>query len=123
MTNIEKLLGTEAETLLGDFTPKISKESLILPGGNFMQSFEQSDRSDKVIQNLKKLYGHGRLANTGYLSILPVDQGIEHSANASFTKNPLYFDPANIFRLAIEAGCSAVATTFGAAGIVQKVFA
>jgi class I fructose-bisphosphate aldolase len=123
MTNIEKLLGSEAETLLGEFTPKIWKESLILPGVNFIQSFEQSDRSEKVIQNLKKLYGHGRLANTGYLSILPVDQGIEHSANASFTKNPLYFDPANIFRLAIEAGCSAVATTFGAVGIVQKMFA
>ena len=104
MTNISQLLGAEAESLLGNFTTKISKESLILPGVNFIhESFEQSDRSEKVIESLKKLYGHGRLANTGYLSILPVDQGIEHSANASFTKNPLYFDPANIFRLAIEA--------------------
>ncbi len=123
MTSISSLLGAEAESLLGNFTPKISKESLILPGTNFIkESFEQSERSVKVIQSLKKLYGHGRLADTGYLSILPVDQGIEHSANACFTKNPLYFDPANIFRLAIEAGCSAVATTFGAVGIVQKMF-
>mgnify|MGYP003488711403 FL=1 len=123
MTNISTLLGAEAESLLGNFTPKIAKESLILPGANFIQeSFEQSDRSEKVIENLKKLYGHGRLANTGYLSILPVDQGVEHSANASFTKNPLYFDPANIFKLAIEAGCSAVATTFGAVGMVKRMF-
>ncbi len=123
MTKIEKLLGIEAESLLGHFTPKIAKESLILPGSNFIhESFEQSDRSEKVIESLRKLYRHGRLANTGYLSILPVDQSIEHSANASFTKNPLYFDPANIFRLAIEAGCSAVATTFGAVGMVKRMF-
>lgn len=123
MTNVQQLLGAEAESLLGNFTPKIAKESLILPWANFIhESFEQSDRSEKVIQSLKKLYGHGRLANTGYLSILPVDQGIEHSANASFTKNPLYFDPANIFKLGIEADCSAVATTFGAIGMVKKMF-
>ena len=104
MTNTSTLLGAEAESLLGNFTTKISKESLILPGVNFIhEAFEQSNQKKKVIESLKKLYGNGRLANTGYLSILPVDQGIEHSANASFTKNPLYFDPANIFRLAIEA--------------------
>lgn len=123
MTNVQQLLGAEAESLLGNFTPKIDRNMLVLPGADFIQqSFEQSDRSEAVIANLKKLYGHGRLANTGYLSILPVDQGIEHSANASFTKNPLYFDPANIFRLAIEAGCSAVATTFGAVGMVKRMF-
>ncbi len=123
MTNIETLLGSEAASLLGKFTPKIDKNMLVLPGADFIErSFEQSDRSEAVLANLRKLYGHGRLANTGYLSILPVDQGIEHSANASFTKNPLYFDPANIFKLAIEAGCSAVATTFGAVGMVKKMF-
>ncbi len=124
MTNIKKLLGTEASSLLGKFKPKIPKEMLILPGKNFIHdSFEQSDRSQKVIRSLKKLYGHGRLANTGYLSILPVDQGVEHSANASFTKNPLYFDPANIFKLAIEAECNAVATTFGTFASVARMFA
>ncbi len=123
MTRIETLLGGEAESLLGNFTPKVDKSLLILPGENFIeQSFKQSDRSEAVLSSLQKLYGHGRLANTGYLSILPVDQGIEHSANASFTSNPLYFDPANIFRLAIEAGCNAVATTFWSFAIVQKIF-
>ena len=94
------------------------------PGGDFVDRiFSHSNRSAKVLQNLKRIYNHGRLSETGYLSILPVDQGIEHSAGASFAPNPIYFDPENIVKLAVEAGCNAVASTFGVLGIVSKKYA
>ncbi len=95
-----------------------------MPGGDFVERiFSQSNRSAKVIDNLKKIYNHGRLSGTGYVSILPVDQGIEHSAGASFAPNPAYFDPENIVKLAIEGGCNAVASTYGVLGIVSKKYA
>lgn len=123
MTKIEKLLGKEAPKLLGKFTPKVPKSLLTLPGPDFLdRSFAISDRSPQVLRSLNNLYNHGRLAGTGYLSILPVDQGIEHSANASFTPNPEYFDPRNIVKLAIEWGCNAVATTLGVLASVSREF-
>ncbi len=104
MNNIVKLLGTEAESLLTNYSPKISKDSLTIPGSDFLErSFGFSDRSPQVLRSLNELYHHGRLGGTGYISILPVDQGIEHSANASFTTNPEYYDPNNILKLAIGA--------------------
>ena len=109
-TDIQSLLGDKAESLLGFNTPKISKERLHLPGPDFMDRvFAHSDRNNRVLNNLAWMYNTGRLAGTGYLSILPVDQGIEHSGGASFAKNPAYFDPENIVKLAIEGGCNAVA--------------
>ena len=123
MSKISTLLGAEAESLLWNFTPKISHESLMLPGADFLdRSFGLSDRTPQTLRSLSALYNHGRLAWTGYLSILPVDQGIEHSANASFTKNPLYFDPDNIIKLALEAECNAVATTFGVLASVARKY-
>ncbi len=116
-----RLLGDKAEYLLSFASPKIPKERLHLPGPDWIERiFIGSNRSNRVLSNLAWLYGHGRLAHTGYLSILPVDQGIEHSAGASFAKNPDYFDPENIVRLAIEGGCNAVASTFGVLGIVAR---
>ena len=110
---IEQLLGNKAESLLNHVATAIPKESLHLPGSDFVsKSFGDSDRSPQVLRNLQALYGHGRLGGTGYLSILPVDQGIEHSASASFAPNPIYFDPKNIIELAINANCNAVASTF-----------
>jgi class I fructose-bisphosphate aldolase len=110
---IEQLLGHKAESLLNHVATAIPKESLHLPGSDFVsKSFGDSDRSPQVLRNLQALYGHGRLGGTGYLSILPVDQGIEHSASASFAPNPIYFDPKNIIELAINANCNAVASTF-----------
>jgi class I fructose-bisphosphate aldolase len=121
---IDTYLGSKAESLLGFNSPKISKERLHLPGPDFIDRVcAASDRNVRVLTNLQRMFGHGRLSRTGYLSILPVDQGIEHSAGASFSKNPDYFDPENIVKLAIEGGCNAVASTFGALGIVARKYA
>jgi class I fructose-bisphosphate aldolase len=118
------LLGDKAEYLLNHQSKTISKESLHLPGPDFVDRiWVGSDRNPQVLRNLQSMYGHGRLANTGYLSILPVDQGIEHSAGASFAKNPIYFDPENIIKLAIEGGCNAVVTTFGGFGFTARNYA
>jgi len=123
-TDIPALLGDKAESLLGFSSPKIPKDRLHLPGPDFVdQVYMQSDRNNRVLGNLAWMYNHGRLAGTGYLSILPVDQGIEHSGGASFAKNPDYFDPENIIRLAIEGGCNAVASTFGVLGIMSRKYA
>ena len=123
-TDIQSLLGGKAEFLLGFDSPKISKARLHLPGPDFMDRiFLQSDRNPRVLNNLAWMYKNGRLAGTGYLSILPVDQGIEHSGGASFAKNPDYFDPENIVKLAIEGGCNAVASTFGVLGLMSRKYA
>lgn len=116
-------LGDEAESLL-TYQPKVSKALLNIPGSDWVDRiFAQSDRNPQVLRSLQQLYATGRLANTGYLSILPVDQGIEHSAAASFAPNPLYFDPDNILHLAIEGGCNAVATTLGVLGMMSRKYA
>jgi class I fructose-bisphosphate aldolase len=121
---IESLLGAEAQNLLAFANPKVAKEKLHLPGPNFVKEvFSISDRSKKVQSSLQKLFSHGRLAKTGYLSILPVDQGLEHVAGEEFAKNPDYFDPENIVKLAIEGGCNAVASSFGVLGMVSKKYA
>ncbi|MBI4761400.1 MAG: class I fructose-bisphosphate aldolase [Chloroflexota bacterium] len=123
-TDIQSLLGDKAEYLLGFNSPKIPKERLHLPGPDFVDRiFAQSDRNNRVLGNLQRMYNHGRLGGTGYLSILPVDQGIEHSGGASFAKNPDYFDPEKIIELAIEGGCNAVASTFGVLGIMSRKYA
>ena len=117
-TPIRDLLGAEADNLLSHVCKTVPKELLHLPGPDFVDRiFAPSDRNPRVLCNLQRLFGNGRLAGTGYLSILPVDQGIEHSAGASFAKNPDYFDPENIVKLAIEGGCNAVASTFGVLGV------
>ncbi|WP_066426842.1 class I fructose-bisphosphate aldolase [Anabaena sp. 4-3] len=121
--SIESLLGKEAENLL-TYKAKVSPELLHLPGSDFIDRvWLNSDRSPQVLRNLQQIYSTGRLANTGYLSILPVDQGVEHSAGASFAPNPIYFDPENIIRLAIASGCNAVATTLGVLGSVSRKYA
>src|SRR5437870_946547 len=121
---IEELLGENARTLLDHKSDAISKDQLNLPGPDFIDRvWASSDRSPAVLRSLQSLFDHGRLAGTGYLSILPVDQGIEHSAGASFAPNPQYFDPENIVKLAIEGGCNAVASTFGVLGVVARKFA
>ena len=121
---IEELLGDDGRALLDFDSPKISRDLLHVPGPDFVDRvYAQSDRSPQVLRSLQGLYNHGRLAGTGYLSILPVDQGIEHSAGASFAPNPIYFDPENIVKLAIEGGCNAVASTFGVLGIVARKYA
>jgi class I fructose-bisphosphate aldolase len=121
---IEEILGDEAESLLTYQSKTIAKEMLHLPGPDFIDRVcVGSDRSPVVLRNLSTMFNHGRLAGTGYLSILPVDQGIEHSAGASFAPNPEYFDPENILRLAIEGGCNAVATTLGVLGSVARKYA
>jgi len=121
---IEQLLGAKAESLLGFKSPKISRERLHLPGPDFIDRvYAASDRNVRVLNNLHRLFFTGRLAGTGYLSILPVDQGIEHSGGASFAKNPDYFDGENIIKLAIEGGCNAVASTFGVLGSVARKYA
>lgn len=118
---IHKLLGEEADDLLVFDSPKIPREDLHLPGPDWIERiFLPSDRPATVLRNLGTLFDHGRLAGTGYLSILPVDQGIEHSAGSSFAPNPIYFDPENIIRLAIEAGCNGVATTLGVLGSIAR---
>lgn len=124
MSKIIEYLGEKSDYLLNFSTPKISKEHLNLPGSDFVDRiFINSDRNNRTIGNLQWIYNHGRLAGTGYMSILPVDQGIEHSAGASFAKNPIYFDAENIVKLAIEGGCNAVASTFGVLGIVARKYA
>ncbi|MGB8492821.1 MAG: class I fructose-bisphosphate aldolase [Candidatus Acidiferrum sp.] len=121
---IEQLLGVRAESLLGFKSPKISKERLHLPGPDFIDRvYAASDRNLRVLNNLHRMFFNGRLHGTGYLSILPVDQGIEHSGGASFAKNPDYFDGENIVKLAIEGGCNAVASTFGVLGSVARKYA
>lgn len=123
-SDIKTLLGADADSLLTHECQTIERDQLHLPGPHTVEKmFKSSDRSKEVQDNLKILYGHGRLGNTGYLSILPVDQGVEHSAGASFAKNPEYFDPENIVKLAIEGGCNAVASTIGGLGIVSKKYA
>jgi class I fructose-bisphosphate aldolase len=122
--NIETYLGAKADYFLGYKTPKISKERLHLPGPDFVDRiYAASNRNIRVLTNLQRIFGHGRLGRTGYLSILPVDQGIEHSAGASFAKNPDYFDAENIVKLAIEGQCNAVASTFGVLGAVAHKYA
>jgi class I fructose-bisphosphate aldolase len=123
-TDIEALLGEEARSLLGHVCKGIPKEMLQLPGPDFIDRVVAlSDRSPSVMRSLQQIFGHGRLAGTGYLSILPVDQGIEHSAGASFARNPPMFDPDSIVKLAIEGGCNAVASTLGVLGAVARKYA
>lgn len=118
------MLGDKADHLLNFKNPKIAKERLHVPGPDVVDRiYAVSDRNPRVLCNLQRLVGHGRLGGSGYLSILPVDQGIEHSAGASFAKNPDYFDAENIVRLAIEGGCNAVASTFGVLGAVARKYA
>ena len=124
MINVQQLLGSDAASLLEHKCKTIPKESLHLPGPDFVDRvFVPSDRPIAVLRSLQALFGTGRLAGTGYLSILPVDQGIEHSAGASFAPNPMYFDPENIVKLAIEGGCNAVASTLGVLGAVARKYA
>jgi len=121
--SIESVLGQEAEDLL-TYKAKVAKDTLHLPGPDWVDRiFALTDRSPQVLRSLQQLYSHGRLANTGYMSILPVDQGIEHSAGASFAPNPMYFDSENILKLAIAAECNAVATTLGVLGSVSRKYA
>src|SRR5499427_5539105 len=121
---ITKNLGEKAEYYLGFKSPKIPREKIHVPSGDWVDRiFAPTDRNNRVLGNLQRLFGTGRLAGTGYLSILPVDQGIEHAAGASFAKNPEYFDPENIVRLAIEGGCNAVASTFGVLGMCARKYA
>jgi len=124
LDRIEELLGENARRLLEHKSQTIPKENLNLPGPDFIDRvWVYSDRSPAVLRSLQSLFDHGRLAGTGYLSILPVDQGIEHSAGASFAPNPEYFDPENIVKLAIEGGCNAVASTFGVLGTISRKYA
>jgi class I fructose-bisphosphate aldolase len=123
-TDIEKLLGDEAESLLSHTCKTVDKSLLHLPGPDFIDRVVAiSDRPNQVLRNLRSLFDHGRLGGTGYLSILPVDQGIEHSAGASFAPNPAYFDPEKIVELAVEGGCNAVASTIGVLGAVSRKWA
>jgi class I fructose-bisphosphate aldolase len=122
--DIQSVLGDKADDLLGHQCKGIAREDLHLPGPDFVERVMSiTDRNPQVLRNLQSMFDHGRLGGTGYLSILPVDQGIEHSAAASFAPNPKYFDPANIIELAIEGGCNAVATTFGVLGAVSRKYA
>ena len=121
---IQELLGNQADGLLNHTCNTISKDMLMLPGGDFVdRAFGLTNRSPQVLRNLEAIYNHGRLAGTGYVSILPVDQGIEHSAGASFAPNPIYFDPENIVKLAVEGGCNAVASTFGVLASCSRKYA
>ncbi|MEO6393244.1 MAG: class I fructose-bisphosphate aldolase [Pyrinomonadaceae bacterium] len=121
---LEETLGADAQTLLEHTTTTIPKETLNLPGPDFIDRvWSASDRTPRVLRSMQTLFDNGRLAKTGYLSILPVDQGIEHSAGASFAPNPMYFDPENIVKLAMEGGCNAVASTFGVLGVVARRYA
>ncbi|MER8009431.1 MULTISPECIES: class I fructose-bisphosphate aldolase [unclassified Streptomyces] len=124
MTDIQGLLGDEAKELLTHVALGIPKEDLVLPGPDFVDRVvAATDRSPRVLRNLQALFAHGRLADTGYVSILPVDQGIEHSAASAFAPNPRYLDPANIVELAVEGGCNAVASTLGVLGAVSRRYA
>jgi len=121
--NLEQILGSEARSLL-EHRPKISREQIYVPNGNWVSDIiGNSDRSPQVMRSLQSLVNHGRLAGTGYTSIFPVDQGIEHSAGASFAVNPMFFDPENIIRFAIESGSNAVATTLGTLGLFSRKYA
>jgi fructose-bisphosphate aldolase, class I len=123
-TDIQQLLGDQADYLLNHEAKAFPADGLVLPGPDFLErTFCYSDRSSAVLRALGTLYSHGRLGGTGYLSILPVDQGIEHSAGASFSKNPKYFDPANLCELALAGNCSAIATTLGGLGAVSRRYA
>lgn len=124
LSRIKNLLGDDADLLLTHVSKTIPKEQLHLPGGDFVDRvWFDSDRSPAVLRSLQAIYGTGRLSGTGYVSILPVDQGIEHSGGASFAPNPMYFDPENIVKLAIEGGCNAVASTYGVLGSVARRYA
>ncbi len=124
INKIKELLGKENEALLTHECKTISKNDIHLPGNDFIDRvWKDSDRSPNVLRNMASIYNTGRLAGTGYVSILPVDQGIEHSAGASFAPNPIYFDPENIVKLAIEGGCNAVASTFGVLGACARKYA
>lgn len=124
MSKITDLLGAQADSLLNHTCKTISKDNIVIPTPGFIdQTFVYSNRNPQVLRSLSQLYGTGRLANTGYMSILPVDQGIEHSAGASFAPNPIYFDSENIVKLAIEGGCNAVASTFGVLASVARKYA
>jgi fructose-bisphosphate aldolase, class I len=121
---ITDLLGGENENLFSHTCTKVPKDSIHLPSSQFIEEvYSISNRNLQTLRSLNQLFNHGRLAGSGYLSILPVDQGVEHSAGASFAKNPLYFDPENIVRLAVEGGCNAVASTFGVLGMVARKYA
>jgi class I fructose-bisphosphate aldolase len=122
--DLTSLLGAQADSLLSHTCAGVPASELTLPGPDFVdRAFARSDRSPQVLRSLQSLYDHGRLGGSGYLSILPVDQGIEHSAAASFAPNPIYMEPANIVRLAIEGGCNAVASTFGVLMAVSRQYA
>lgn len=124
LDQIRELLGEEADSLLNHTCKTVSKEKLHIPDGNWVDRiFGPSDRNIRVLRNLETMFNHGRLAGTGYLSILPVDQGVEHSAGASFAPNPDYFDSENIVKLALEGGCNAVASTLGVLGSVARKYA
>lgn len=123
-SSITKILGKDAKYLLDHQSKTISKDKISLPGPDFVDRvFVQSNRSPQVLRSLNTIFNHGRLGGTGFVSILPIDQGIEHSAGASFAKNPIYFDPENIVKLAIEGGCNAVATTYGNLAMVSRKYA
>ena len=124
LQKIQELLGAGVDSLLNHECKTVKKEQLHLPGADFVDRiFSHSNRSNQVLKSLNQLYMNGRLANSGYLSILPVDQGIEHSAGASFAPNPIYFDPENIVKLAMDGGCNAVASTFGSLGMMSRKYA
>src|SRR5262252_1670654 len=124
INRIAELLGPEADSLLSHTSKSITKDRLHIPGPERVtEIWGQSDRNPQVLRSLEQLHSHGRLAGTGYVSILPIDQGIEHSGGASFAKNPDYFDGENIVKLAIEGGCNAVASTFGVLGSVARKYA
>ncbi len=124
LSDIEAVLGDDASSLLNHTCHTINKELIHLPGPDFVdRSYKDSNRNNQVLRNLQLIYDHGRLGGTGYVSILPVDQGIEHTAGASFAPNPIYFDPENIVKLAIEGGCNAVASTFGVLGACSRKYA
>src|SRR4051812_8501160 len=124
MTDIQGLLGDEADSLLTYVSKGVPRDDLTLPGSDIVNRvYADSDRSPQVLRNLQAMFGHGRLAGTGYVSILPVDQGIEHSAGASFAPNPEYFDPKNIVELAIDGGCNAVCSTYGVLGSIARRYA
>ena len=124
MIDIEEILGDEAQELLGHTCEGVGRSELVLPGPDFVDRvMTETDRSPRVLRNLQSVFDHGRLAGTGYLSILPVDQGVEHSAAASFAPNPRYFDPRHIVELAVEGGCNAVASSLGVLGATSRRFA
>lgn len=121
---IVEILGNDADSLLKHECKTVDKNTLTLPGGDFVDRvFRDSNRSNQVLRSINSIYNHGRLSGTGYVSILPVDQGIEHSAGASFAPNPAFFDPENIVKLAIEGGCNAVASTFGGLALCSRKYA